>query len=332
MKMLAKPRLMLAPLALFAPLALVSTPLFAAAKKPPMAAPTAAPMPVAVPMDPAKITAAKAVVDKLWPLGTYDRVMDATMGGFMDSLMDQIMAMRLTDLVPPEMQKDMPKGPEAKMTFKEIMAKEDPHFVERMRISSTVMNTEMKPILAKWEPAVRDIMAKALGKKFSTTQLTDLAAFFGTPSGSAFAKEWMVLYLEPEYYLSMKDMIPDLIKIGPGIAKKVEAATAHLPMPKRTYPAGGEDMAGAAEAGSAVVDAAEAEMAAGAMDAAKDAANPEPWTDPANWTAAERAAYEKLDGEIMTKVEGQMAISSAASEKAKARMEKASTAADKKKK
>lgn len=318
MKMRSKPGLMLAPLVLFAPLALVSTPVFAAAKKAPIVAPTPTPMTVAVAMDPAKTSAAKAVVDKLWPLGTYDRVMDATMGGFMDSLMDQIMAMRLTDLVPPEMQKDMPKGPEAKMTFKEIMAKEDPHFVERMRISTGVMNTEMKPILAKWEPAVRDIMAKALGKKFSTTQLTDLAAFFGTPSGSAFAKEWMVLYLEPEYYLSMKDMIPDLIKIGPGIAKKVEAATAHLPMPKPKYPAPGEGMAEGEDAAAAGASAAEAAM---------DAANPEPWTDPANWTAAERAAYEKLDGEIMTKVEGQMAISSAASEKAKARME-----ADKKKK
>ncbi len=295
---------------MLAPLALATVPALAKTAPPPV--PVKAPMAAAVAMDPAKAIAAKAVVDKLWPLGTYNRVMDATMGGFMDSLMDQIMAMRPTDLVPPEMQKDMPKGPEAKMTFKEIMSQQDPHFVERMRISTNVMNTEMKPILAKWEPAVRDIMVKALGKKFSTTQLTDLASFFGTPSGSAFAKEWMVLYLEPEYYLSMKDMIPDLIKVGPGIAKKVEAATAHLPMPKPKYP---ENVEGDGAA------------AAGAAEAAIDAANPEPWTDPANWTPAERAAYEKLDGEIMTKVEGQMAISNAASEKAKARME-----AEKKKK
>jgi hypothetical protein len=286
--------LMLAPLALFSVSAAA-----APEKKPAAMAPLAKP----APLDPATEAASRAVVNQLWPLGTYSRMMDSYMGDFMDGLTDQILSMRLVDFIPPEMQKDMPKGPEARMTFKEMMAKEDPHFVERMKISMDVMNAEMKPIITKWEPTVQNIMVKSLGRRFTGDQLKDMSKFFATPSGAAFAKEWMVLYLEPDFIISMKDMIPDLIEMGPGIAKKVEKATAHLPMPKPKYP---ESEVAAAEATEA------AAAAAGFAD--------EPWSDPANWTAEERAAYEKADAAITQSVEQQMAISSAATEKAKARM------------
>jgi hypothetical protein len=280
----------------------------------------------AVPVSPAqpdaeRMAAAEKLTNQLWPLGTMRRQMEGPMAKFYDGLIDEVMGTKIADFVPageiPKSQKKM-----ANKTFMQMAEESDPHFKERMRITIDVTNKEMIPLLEKAEPEMRHVLTLAFARRYSPLQMTDMSAFFATPSGQAFTSNWMTMYMEPELIGSFKKIMPDFIKAGPEIAKKVEAATAHLPKPKgmamETVP-GSDDAAMGAE-GSATADAAAAQGAADAAAAAMGAAAAEPWDDPANWAPADKAAYDAAMQQADAAIAKVEAVYTAAAERAKARL------------
>ena len=56
---------------------------------------------------------------------------------------------------------------------------------------------------------------------------------FATPVGGRYASDSMLLAMEPEMVSAMTKFVPDFMKAMPGIMKKVEKATAHLPPPPK---------------------------------------------------------------------------------------------------
>jgi Uncharacterized protein conserved in bacteria (DUF2059) len=190
------------------------------------AAPPPAPAAPAAP-EPARVVSAKTVIDKLWPLGTYRRLMDGTMSKYMDSMMDQMYDMKASDIDPTV------KGADANQSLGAVAAKGDPHFRERMQISMKVMFDEMIPLFDKIEPTLRESMIKIYARKFTGQQLDDLGAFLATPSGQVYGREWMTSFMDPEIMTGMQSFLPEFLKAMPGIQKKVEAATAHLPPPPK---------------------------------------------------------------------------------------------------
>lgn len=180
--------------------------------------------------DPAALATARTVIDKLWPVGTYRRLMDGTMSRMMDAMMDQMFQMRAADIVPPGT-----KGAEAvgDKSMGAIAAEVDPHFKERMRISTGVMFKEMIPIFDRLEPGMRDGLARIYARKFTAAQLADLDAFLGTPSGQVYGREWMLSFMDPEMVQSMQSATPEILKAMPQIMAKVAEATKHLPPPPK---------------------------------------------------------------------------------------------------
>ncbi len=286
------------------PLALSTAPAFAQKAK--------ASAPAAVPAQPdaEHIGAAAKVTDQLWPIGTMRRQMEGSMGKFYDGIFDEIMSSKMSDFVP---ENEIPKSQRnsANKTLMQMAEASDPYFKERMRITMEVTTKEMIPVMEKMEPDMRRIMTLAIARRYSPAQMADMNAFFATPSGQAFATTWLNLYMEPEVISVYKRMIPDFIKAGPDIAKKVEAATAHLPKPK--MPA------------NVTVDAAD-DAAAGAAAAAEDAAagamTESPWEDPANWAPADKAAYDAAEAEATAANDKMNALYEASAERAKARLSK----------
>lgn len=178
----------------------------------------------ASPLEPARLAAAKPVIDRLWPLGTYRRLMDGTMSKMVDGVMDQMFQMRATDMVP-----DKDKAGTAGKTMGEIAQSRDPDFRERMRITTDVMFKEMMPMFDRVEPSIRDAMTKIYARKFTADQLGELDRFFQTPTGAIYAREWMAAYMDPEMLKGMQAFMPEMMKAMPAIMAKVEAATKHLP-------------------------------------------------------------------------------------------------------
>lgn len=187
-------------------------------------APSTAP-PLATP-DPAKLAAAEKAVAALVPQGIYMKMMRDKMPQLMDAMMGQMMAKSPSELGIPGA-----SGADVDKPLGESAASADPHFEERMKITSRVMFEEMGTVFDKLEPRVRAGLARAFARKFTIAQLNDFNTFFATPSGSAFASEYLLTFMDPELMQEMLAAMPELMQAMPSIMEKAEKATAHLPPP-----------------------------------------------------------------------------------------------------
>jgi hypothetical protein len=194
---------------------------------------TKAPPAAAQSIDPARLTLARQTVEYVWPLGTYQRMMSASVDQMMDSMMNGMFDMKLGDMVPSGQEMTEEDRKIAETTMREAILKKDPHFEERMRITNKVMMGEMGAVLGKMEPAIREGLAKAYAKKFDIRQLTDLNGFFQTPTGRVYAAESILLFTDPEMMTAMTGSMPELMKSMPAIIEKVKKATAHVPEPPK---------------------------------------------------------------------------------------------------
>ena len=220
-----------------------------------------------------QVKAAKPVVDKLWPLGTYRKMMDSQMGEIIKTMLEPLGGPAEADLFP---ERDAGDGAKAK-TYEERMIEADPHYKERSRIMTDVIFKELRPFVDKSEPAVRDALIASYARKFTVSQLAELDRYLGTPSGQVFAQHWMTSFSEPEMVNAMESFIPELSNAMPAIMDKYEAATAHLPKTKSTL-----------------------DIASDAAAEAADAPFVEKESNPENkWTQADRKSAAKLDNEII---------------------------------
>lgn len=185
------------------------------------------------PVDAARLAAAKIVIDKLWPVGTYRRMMDGTMGQLMDSMMESMMGMKASDLAGAVDKSGKAAEAVGDKSIGEIAGAADPYFRERIKLTMDAMMNGMIPIMESIEPQMRENLSKIYARRFSAGQLSEMAAFFATPTGKAYADQAMLVFTDPEIIKGMQAFVPELVKAMPDIIKKAEAATAHLPPPPK---------------------------------------------------------------------------------------------------
>ena len=183
--------------------------------------------------DPARIAAARPVVEKIFPVGTYRRMMDGTLSKMMDGMMDSVMKMPIARLarvggVPDDKLAGLD---DASMT--EISAIIDPHFRQRTKLGMDAMMGSMVDMMDGFEPKVRNALTRAYARKFDGKQLGELATFFGTPTGDLYARESMMMFMDPEIMSEMQALMPEMMKKMPEMAAKTEAATKDLPPPRK---------------------------------------------------------------------------------------------------
>jgi len=186
-------------------------------------------------IDPQRLDLAKSTVDGIWPNGTYSKMINQMMSGTMEQMMGSFMDMSEADMAKTlgVEAKAQGKAAPSKETIREKIRKEDPYFEERMRLTNKVMGEEMGRIGAIMEPKMREGLTKAVAKRFTVAQLGDINRFLATDSGHAFGTEMMLLWVDPDVFKSMMSSVPELMKEMPAVMKRVEAATAHLPKPKK---------------------------------------------------------------------------------------------------
>jgi hypothetical protein len=192
-------------------------------------------------VDPARLTLARKTIEYVWPLGTYQRLMSASLDQMMDSMLKGMFDVKLGDMVSSDKEMTEEDKKIAQTTMREAILKKDPHFEERMRITNKVMMGEMGAVLVKMEPSIREGLAKAYAKKFDAGQLADLNTFFQTPTGRVYAAESLLLYTDPEMMTAMTGSMPEIMKAMPAIMDKVKKATAHLPEPPKAEQADDAD-------------------------------------------------------------------------------------------
>ena len=188
----------------------------------PAAPPPAPAVPAPGPVDPARLAIAEKVVAALVPPGVNINIIRDKIPAMIDGMRAQMGNITPSDL-------GLPAGADGSETMAQAAAKADPAFRERMSISTKVMFEEMGKIFGEMEPRLRAGLSRAFARKYSQQQLADMNAFFSTPSGKAFANDYLATFADPEVMTEMMRATPELMKAMPAIMKKVEAATAHLP-------------------------------------------------------------------------------------------------------
>ena len=173
---------------------------------------------------PELLALAKATADGVFPPGTYAAMFDEVMGG----VVDRVLALGPADFGVEEKDKAA-----SATTLRQQIAKEDPYFDERMKITERVVREELIKISAVMEPKLREGLARSIARRFDEKQLKEINAFIATDSGKAFAGQTMQMWVDPDVMRSMAQTFPHIITALPGAMARLEAETAHLPKPKK---------------------------------------------------------------------------------------------------
>ena len=120
-----------------------------------------------------------------------------------------------------------------KVRIDEVMAIYDPHWRERMQLSSRAMFDAMGDFFTTLEPEIREAMAHAYASHFTLAELTDIDHFFATSSGDKFASQYMTIATDPAMTAEMQSMIPKMMQNMPQFVAAAQKATASLPAPRK---------------------------------------------------------------------------------------------------
>ena len=196
-------------------------------------APATSASPALPPVDPARLQAATATVDHIFPAGTYAKIMNGTMDTIVRQSVDSMTALPMRDLVGLAGLKPEEAAKVGKGTMAEVMAILDPAFRQRTDLSMTVMRDEMTTMMTQFEPDMRAGLAEAYARRFSAAQLDELNRFFATPTGSEYASNSMTLFMDPAVIGRMQALLPQIMRQMPAMIQKMTAAAANLPKPRR---------------------------------------------------------------------------------------------------
>jgi hypothetical protein len=174
---------------------------------------------------PSRLALSRTSVQGLFPNGTYARMM----GGMMHGVVDRVMGMSEADF-----SMGGAKGkPADTMTLREKLAKDDPYFDERMKITERVITEEFDKMAAIIEPKLREGLARSMARRFDEKQLADINAFLATDSGKAYGSQSMAMWIDSDVMRGVMASFPEIMKAMPGAMQRVETETAHLPKPKK---------------------------------------------------------------------------------------------------
>jgi len=192
-----------------------------------------APAADAAPIAKAQIDAARPVVEKLFPVGTYRRMMGENMSRMMDSMMGNLMQMPLADLariggVSGEKLAEMSPA-----SLAEVSAIVDPHYRDRAKRGMDAIMGGMTDLMDGFEPRVREALTRAYARKFSAGELAELRDFFATPVGGKYAGQSMSIFMDPEIMGEMQALMPEMMQQMPRLAEEAKKATEALPPPRK---------------------------------------------------------------------------------------------------
>lgn len=179
--------------------------------------------------DPTRLALARTSAQAMWPDGAYGNALF----GLFSGAFDRAMQLKLSDFgaIAGEKAKDSPVA--KAVSIHDAALEKDPYFDQRAAAIRQALNEETAKVSAILDPKMREGLARAMARKLDPRQLGDLNAFFATPSGHAFAAQYMQLWVDPEVIRSMFSSMPEMMKLMPEAMQKVQAANDKFPKPAK---------------------------------------------------------------------------------------------------
>ena len=181
----------------------------------------------------ARLPQARALVTLIMPPGTLGEIM----GGMYDKLLNPIMGLAGKPnavTVAKELGLDPGRLDLDEAQAEQALAIVDPAWRERQRVSATTMQEVLTKAIASMEPAMRVGLAEAYATNFTSAELTDIAAFFSTPSGLSYARKSYAMASDPRIMAASMKAMPAMMSEMKNLEALVTKATAALPA-KRGY-------------------------------------------------------------------------------------------------
>ena len=180
----------------------------------------------------ARLAVAQRIAGKLLPDGVYRKMMDGTLDQMIEATTKQFLDIPARDIAGiAGLGRDQVSTMSA-ASIREIASIMDPAFEERIGLINKTMMPAMIDLVSKMEPQIREGLAEAYATRFDAAQLTELDAFFATPTGGRYASESMLVYTDPAMLSRMQAMMPEMMKAMPDIMEKIVKASEALPKPK----------------------------------------------------------------------------------------------------
>jgi len=176
----------------------------------------------------ARVPVAQAIVGVMMPDGFYAEMM----GDMMDKVMSPMMSMFSSSefLLGSRLdlgQEEIDALDEAEKV--EIMAMLDPAYDRRGDAIVDVMMDKMGGMFGAMEGPMRDGLSKAYAVRFDRSQLSDIAAFFATPTGGEYARESMALFADPQVMQASMQAFPAMMSGVGDMDAAMTEAMASLP-------------------------------------------------------------------------------------------------------
>lgn len=182
----------------------------------------------------ARMPQARLVVDKIFPAGTYAKMMKdqfkPMMNGLMGQMLDTVQIGDLSDLTGLYFD-DLEAIDESKQT--DAMAILDPARRERLAAINDLVIEGVTQTINRVEPAYRDGLVQAYAARFSAVELADISAFFATPTGGHYAAQSLLIYSDPQVMAATKKVLPEMMAMGLAITEQAAAQTGKFSQPRK---------------------------------------------------------------------------------------------------
>ena len=176
----------------------------------------------------ARLPLAREAVERIVPDGAMADMLDNMMGGIFNPMMGMDIepsASKVADqlgLYGVELTMDDAAAAEA-------LALLDPAWREREKIEREMFPAMMSDMMVAMEPVVKKTMTELYAVHFTQAELTDINAFFSTPTGAAYARKSFTLASDPRLMGMGMEALPEMMGMFEDIDARMETATAGLP-------------------------------------------------------------------------------------------------------
>ena len=212
--------------------AAVSTPAFAQEAPAPQTAEAAPAAETAPTPDAERMAAAKAVVEHLFPAGSYARVMNETLEKVVRAAVAKERDRQLSEIAVMGWLTDEQFQQLSDENIEAMIAIIDPASNKRMNAVRQAMAAELANAMSQIEPDIREGLILTYAQRFTPEQLIEINNFFSTPAGSQYAHESLPIFMAPEV---MGQMTSKISKVGdqlPAMFEAVSMAVAGMPKHK----------------------------------------------------------------------------------------------------
>lgn len=182
----------------------------------------------------ARLPLAEAVVAQLMPQGSMGQMM----GDLSNSILAPLQEMApygAAEYVAGRLGKD-----EWELQMDEAQAESaasllDPAWRARSERERQIFPQIMQRTVEGMEASMRRAMAEMYAIRFSEAELSDIAAFFTTPSGAAFARQSLDMASDPRVASASMAAMPAMLESFAGMEAQMAAAAADLPAERRYF-------------------------------------------------------------------------------------------------